>query len=172
MSDPLTKPKARCSAFLEVQRKTDISQTVTTSEIAEILVKQNDLSPEEAETISTEVIEILSATLEYPNSPLPSPSYALEALPTVITRFGEEWRLADESETLALYDCFNRPSGTHRGQVVLIKRWRDKERKLPSGVVQPSGSVMLPAAKDFGHYAWNFRGDTAGRRRFEELKAG
>tara|TARA_R110002096_G_scaffold329443_3_gene523526 strand:- start:660 stop:1178 length:519 start_codon:yes stop_codon:yes gene_type:complete len=171
MRDELEIARVRCSAFLEAQEKIDACHTVTPSELAEFLVREKQLSPEDAERVSAEVIDSLQVTVETRVSADPSPADALESFPSVITRFGEEWSLADETETLALYDCFNQPSGTHRGQVVLIKRWTERERKFPSGAVQKAGSAILPATDDFGRYAWNYQGKTAGGQRFDELKA-
>jgi hypothetical protein len=171
MRDPFTIPKARCAAFLEVQRQLETSGTVTPAAIVELLVREKNISCDEAVRLSNEVIEVLTVTAEDPTFKGPMHSNALEPFPPMIHRFGEKWSLADETETHALYDCFNHPSGGHRGQVLLIKRWRKKSRRLPSGSIHASGLARLPSAEEFGQYAWNFQGNEAGRRRFEKLKA-
>lgn len=171
MRDLLSIPKARCAALIEVQRKRESQETVSQSEIAGFLQSETSISSNDAERIAEDVIASLPGIAEARELQEPLPSNASKQFPRVIRRFGEEWRLSDDSEAVALYDCFNLPAGTFRGQVVLVKRWRRKDKKLPSGNFQKAGTPVFPSADDFGQFAWNFQGAAAGRKRFDELKA-
>ena len=170
MSSSFLIPKARCAALVEIQRRRQKQQSVSRLEVADYLTRKTGISSKDADRISGEVMATLSPPSNTPALQGPFPCGAPEPFPRVIKRFGEEWRLQDQTATVALYDCFN-PSGTHRGQVVMEKRWQRREKTLPSGKVQRAGTPILPSAEEFGQFAWNFHGTSAGRRRFDEMNA-
>ena len=83
--------------------------------------------------------------------------------PSEVQKWGETWRLADQSESAVLYERFDGQKPV--GVIVAKIRRHKKDRFMRGRVISAAGDFMLPGESQFGTTAWNYLATVRGREK-------